>query len=141
MNGKPSILATHIGYTKLDGVDTSLMTQGEIDYYNEIADLVTRYFDTYSAVGVGAKIDSLVALVENGPLEDGDVPSKAGRDTLIDMGLAARIIVKGEDGCTAATYKGRDVYKYLYGKSDTISEAKAFRQTKRAIRSASNQST
>ena len=86
----------------------------------------------------GAEIDCLVALVEIGPLWDGDIPSKCGRDDLIDRGLAVRVIVKGADGYTAATYAGRDAYKRhfgtaLGGEAGTIEEAKASRQTLRAI--------
>jgi hypothetical protein len=91
----------------------------------------------------GAEIDTLIALVERGPLWDGDVPSKAGRDSLIAQGLAVRVVVKGEDGWQAATYAGRDAYRALYpgpdGQADTINEAKINRAMKRAINSASRQ--
>jgi hypothetical protein len=91
----------------------------------------------------GAEIDTLIALVECGPLWDGDVPSKAGRDSLIAQGLAVRVVVKGEDGWQAATYAGRDAYKALYpgpdSQADTINEAKINRAMKRAINSASRQ--
>ena len=85
--------------------------------------------------------DTLCALVERGPLWDGDLPSKTERDALLDQGLAVRIIVNGEDGWQAATYKGRDAYKEMFpgpdGPADTIAEAKANRKTRRAIASAS----
>ena len=88
----------------------------------------------------GSEMDTLIALVEQGPLWDGDVPSKHGRDALIAQGLAVRVVVKGEDGWQAATYAGRDAYKALYpgpdGPADTIAEAKVNRQTRRAIASA-----
>ena len=88
-----------------------------------------------------AEKDTLIALVEQGPLWDGDVPSKQGRDSLVRRGLAAKVIVKGEDGWQAATYAGRDAYKALYpgpdGPADTIKEAKANRATLRTIRKAS----
>ena len=61
----------------------------------------------------GAEKDTLIALVEQGPLWDGDVPSKTGRDSLLARGLAVRVVVKGEDGWQAATYAGRDAYKAL----------------------------
>lgn len=90
----------------------------------------------------GAEIDTLVALVENGPLWDGDVPSKRGRDDLIAKGLAIRVVVRGEDGHTAATYAGRDAYKAHFGTAmggvaDTVQEAKASRITRRTINGAS----
>lgn len=51
----------------------------------------------------GAEKDTLIALVEQGPLWDGDVPSKQGRDSLVRRGLAVKVVVKGEDGWQAAT--------------------------------------
>lgn len=86
----------------------------------------------------GAEIDTLIALVEQGPLWDGDVPSKVGRDNLIERGLACRVIVAGNDGFTAATYLGRDTYREhfgtaLGGKADTIAEARANRIARRAV--------
>ena len=84
-----------------------------------------------------AERDTLVALVERGPLWDGDVPSKSGRDSLVRRGLVEKVIVKGEDGWQAATYAGRDAYKALYpgpdGPAETINEAKVNRQTTRVI--------
>lgn len=89
----------------------------------------------------GAELDTLIALVERGPLWDGDLPSKTGRDCLIERGLAVRVVVSGEDGWQAATYAGRDAYKALYpgpdGPADTIKEAKVNRTMRRAINSAS----
>jgi len=89
----------------------------------------------------GSEIDTLVALVECGPLWDGDLPSKTGRDALIAQGLAIRVVVKGEDGWQAATYAGRDAYRALFpgpdGPAETIRQAKINRQVRRAISSAS----
>lgn len=88
----------------------------------------------------GAEKDTLIALVERGPLWDGDVPSKIGRDYLLSQGFAVRIVVKGEDGWQAATYAGRDAYKVLFpgpdGPADTINEAKVNRMARNAINSA-----
>ena len=88
----------------------------------------------------GAEKDTLIALVERGPLWDGDMPSKQGRDSLLQRGLAAKVIVKGEDGWQAATYAGRDAYLEMFpgpdGPADTIKEAKANRLTRRVINSA-----
>ena len=84
-----------------------------------------------------AEKDTLIALVEQGPLWDGDVPSKQGRDSLLMRGLAAKAIVKGEDGWQVATYDGRDAYKAMFpgpdGPADTINEAKANRAMGRAL--------
>lgn len=94
----------------------------------------------------GAEIDTLVALVETGPLWDGDVPSKSGRDDLIDKGYAVRVLVNGQDGHTAATYRGRDAYKQHFGTSlggvaDTVAEAKANRIAMRAAIRARGENT
>lgn len=61
-----------------------------------------------------AEADTLIALVLKGPLSDGDLPSKSARDSLIEKGLAMRVMCKGEDGYQAATYEGRDVYNKRY---------------------------
>lgn len=89
----------------------------------------------------GAEIDTLVALIECGPLSHGYEPSKSARNSLIERGLAVSIISKLEDGWTAATLAGRDAYKThfgtaLDGKADTMREAQAARLARRAIRSA-----
>lgn len=85
----------------------------------------------------GGEKDTLVALVEAGPLWDGDVPSKAGRDALIERGLAVRVVVRLEDGFTAATYAGRDAYRELFpgpdGPADTIRQANLNRRVGRVI--------
>ncbi len=73
----------------------------------------------------GSEIDTLVALVECGPLWDGDLPSKTGRDALIAQGLAVRVVVKGEDGWQAATYAGRDAYRALFPGPDGPAETYA----------------
>ncbi|TFW15942.1 hypothetical protein [Duganella callida] len=54
----------------------------------------------------GAEIDTLIALIERGPLQHGEEPSKSGRDSLIQRGLAVSIVHKLEDGWTAATLAG-----------------------------------
>ncbi|MBP6564346.1 MAG: hypothetical protein KA200_01910 [Burkholderiales bacterium] len=86
----------------------------------------------------GAEFDTLHGLVLNGPLWDGDVPSKSGRDSLIERGLAVRVVVRGEDGYTAATYAGRDAWKAQWPDPDgapagTMREANLNRLTRRAI--------
>lgn len=59
-----------------------------------------------------AATETLKALVKEGPLWDGDVPSKSGRDALVDLGLATRnIIVRGQQGYQAATYDGWYVFR------------------------------
>lgn len=65
--------------------------------------------------------ESLMQLVEHGPIWDGDVISKSRRDDLIRWRLATRVCVKGEQGFTAATYRGWAVH---YGGLKPRPEAK-----------------
>jgi hypothetical protein len=89
-----------------------------------------------SLVANGAVLDTLVALIERGPLDDGSVPSKRGRDTLIAHGCAQRVIMRSEDGYTAATLKGADLYRYAFGNADTLKQAAERRTAERAIANA-----
>ena len=68
--------------------------------------------DDVQSLNVGA-ISTLDALYTEGPLFDGDVPSKAGRDLLVEKGYAAIIIVKGIEGYNACTQKGYWAYQLL----------------------------
>lgn len=67
-------------------------------------------FAVWNLLSEAAK-DTLAALVKDGPLYDGDVPSKAGRDELLELGLANRACVKGEQGYQTANYIGWGVLK------------------------------
>lgn len=80
----------------------------------------------------GAAKDTLVCLCKHGPTWDGDVPSKTGRDELLEKGLTSKIVMgdcwrkvawrrpakitnpcsEKEEGYQAATYLGAAVYKY-----------------------------
>ena len=51
-------------------------------------------------------LDTLRALFKSGPLFDGDLPSKAERDWLVENGYCEKVVVKGEDGYNACTHKG-----------------------------------
>lgn len=89
--------------------------------------------DVHTLALSGGALDTLVSLVEMGPLWDGDVPSKQGRDELLMIGFACRVVVKGEDGFQAATYRGRDAYLSNFGCARSIAEARAYRLAQRAI--------
>lgn len=95
-------LLEHIGYC------VNLSTHKELEYAQGIVDDVAAMSPVALAV--------LRAAFRNGPLEDGDVPSKAGRDELLEGGYIAKVIVNGEQGFNACTYKGGDalkVHKYI----------------------------
>jgi hypothetical protein len=61
----------------------------------------------------GGERDTIIAAFRNGPLFDGDVPSKTARDTLILEKFMAKVVVKGEDGFNACTNKGAWAYRLL----------------------------
>lgn len=61
----------------------------------------------------GGERDCLYAAYRNGPLFDGDVPSKAGRDSLLEKGYMAKVVVKGEDGFNACTHKGAWAHRLI----------------------------
>lgn len=60
-----------------------------------------------------AERDCIRAAYRAGPLFDGDVPSKTGRDRLIVLGYMSKVVVKGEDGYNACTNKGAWAYRLL----------------------------
>lgn len=47
--------------------------------------------------------ESLACFVD-GPVWDGDVPSKEHRSALFELGLLVRVCVRGQQGYTGATY-------------------------------------
>lgn len=61
----------------------------------------------------GAERDCIRAAYKNGPLFDGDVPSKSGRNSLLEKGYMAKVVVKGEDGYNACTHKGAWAHRLL----------------------------
>lgn len=63
----------------------------------------------------GAAKDVLNCLYKHGPCEDGDVPSKTGRDELLHAEFASKVIVKGNDGYQALNYRGRDAHHVIFG--------------------------
>lgn len=48
------------------------------------------------------QVEVLRQLVTRGPVYDGDVASKAARDDLLQIGIASRACVRGEQGYTVA---------------------------------------
>lgn len=78
----------------------------------------------------GKHIDTLVGLVENGPLWCGDVPSKSARDDLIEWGYAIHTVVKGEEGHHAVTPAGVARYCKLF-EGDTVGQATQNRKDRR----------
>ena len=71
----------------------------------------------------GAEIDTLVALVERGPLRAGGLPSKVGRDGLLALGFAAEVVIDKDYWFYAATPKGLEWYLARY-KATNIRDAR-----------------
>ena len=57
--------------------------------------------------------DVIRAAYKNGPLYDGDLPSKKANSTLCNLRYMSKVIVKSEEGYNALTYKGFTAYKIL----------------------------
>jgi len=70
----------------------------------------TRMADA-SAILSGREYDTLVGLVQHGPLAVGCEPSKAGRSDLIEKGLCVAVVVKGDPSNYAATNDGYEVWR------------------------------
>lgn len=61
-------------------------------------------------------------LLHTGPVWDGNIVSKSSRDSLIGYKLAVRCCCYGEDGYTAASYTGKNVFKAGKAEPFTIKE-------------------
>lgn len=73
--------------------------------------------------------DTLFALLNRGPLESGDIPSKGGVRDLITRSYAVQVVLKDDVFGYAATPLGRDVFCQYYGVSN-LSSAFAKREEK-----------
>lgn len=69
--------------------------------------------------------DTLRAAYINGPLFDGDVPSKVGRTNLIKKGLIAKVVIKGVDGFNACTQRGFWVKRVLDAIDSEVKDERA----------------
>lgn len=66
------------------------------EYPSGLADAQNKWIDNIAATLPDDAVDTLVALVRSGPLYDGDVLSKKGRDELLELDLCAKILVSGK---------------------------------------------
>jgi hypothetical protein len=84
-----------------------------VDYFNaeeikEACEMIIRV-QTMAA----DERDVIESAFKSGPLWDGDVPSKLGRDKLLRDGFISKVVMKGEEGYNALTYKGSSAYRLL----------------------------
>ena len=91
---------------------------------DQVADALAKMQDddgyfTYGAIVWDAldsgQCESLKQLLFQGPVWDGNVPSKSARDDLIRWGLAARCCFMGDQGYTVATYPAFSIFKQGHG--------------------------
>ena len=72
-------------------------------------------------------LDTIRALFRHGPLEDGDIPSKAERDWLLENGFCEKVVVNGQWGFNACTHKGAWLNRCLdslYGRFEQSNDRK-----------------
>lgn len=93
-----------------------LSTVKEIEYQ-------LKCFEQAASLNSNA-VETLSSALKTGPLWDGDVPSKSGRDDLLDIEAIAKVVVKGEQGFNAATYHGHNVAKARAALMAATDEAK-----------------
>lgn len=73
-------------------------------------DCEAGYYLCWDALLSGER-EVLNQILHTGPVYDGNIISKCDRDFLIRLGLAVRCCFKGEQGYTAASYKGYSVFR------------------------------
>ena len=81
------------------GLDFSLKTQDEIAYLSTIINIAYM-------LSVGAA-EELQAIHDEGPTWDGNLISSSNLPELLDNDLVAKVVIKGEEGYTACTYRGK----------------------------------
>lgn len=83
----------------------------ELSTANELIEAIKLIIEV-QAMDSGMR-DCIRAAYLKGPIDDGDVPCKSGRDALLSSGYISKIVVKGEQGFNACTYKGSSAYKLI----------------------------
>lgn len=96
-------------FKEIEG-DPYLYTSNEIEYVREIYKDSIKFKEYLSRNIIH---DVLHNLFLKGPVYDGDICSKSGRDTLLDHGYCVKVIVKGEQGYNALNYKGGKLLKIM----------------------------
>lgn len=83
----------------------------DVEYAKDIGQLADLLIDNQRA---GYIVDAFQQALRSGPLADGDLVSKAGRDFLLEEGLMTKVLVNGEQGYQALTYKAFDLKRIYY---------------------------
>lgn len=90
------------------GIKSDLSTRSELEQVNNLICVTLQL--------TKAEKDTLKAIYEHGPTDDGGVLSKVDRDSLISLGLVTRIVTREEGSLNACTVKGnhaRRIIEYM----------------------------
>ncbi|QQV92297.1 hypothetical protein MOC16_gp134 [Klebsiella phage vB_KpM_FBKp24] len=100
------MLNTIIEICNLDNEEES-----DLAYAAELEKTVTMLLERKD---VGHVIGTMNQLIVDGPVYDGDILSKSGRDFLLMEDYAAKVVVKNEQGFTAMNYKGYHLHRLYH---------------------------
>ena len=87
-------------------INPQLCDDDDLEYFEHICELASK-------VDADIGIDTLACLVREGPLEEGNLPSKVQRDQLSALNIITPVMVKGKPGWWGATYGGERVLKIV----------------------------
>lgn len=87
-------------------INPHLCDDDDLLYGERICEMATK-------VDAEIGIDTLACLVREGPLEEGNLPSKVQRDQLSALNIITPVMVQGKEGWWGATYGGARVLKIV----------------------------
>lgn len=66
--------------------------------------------------------DTICDCYRRGPVHDGDLSSAIARDLLVRGGYLSRVVVRGDEGYNACTYRGASAYQLIVTRLTTESQ-------------------
>lgn len=87
-------------------INPHLCDDEDFMYFEHICELASK-------VDADIGIDTLACLVREGPLEEGNLPSKVQRDQLSELKIITPVMVQGRQGWWGANYNGDRVLKLV----------------------------
>ncbi len=85
--------------------------EADMAYAAELEKTVTMLLERND---VGHVIGTMNQLIVDGPVYDGDIHSKSGRDFLLMEDYAVKVVVKNEQGFNAMNHKGWDLHRLYH---------------------------
>ena len=61
--------------------------------------------------------DMICDCYQRGPIHDGDLTSAVARDLLVRGGYLSRVVMRGDEGYNACTYRGASAYQLIVTRS------------------------